>query len=261
LASALRPAFWVRLAVLLPAAVALHLILEETTDLRADIGGVGTFVGAIGTLYSVLTGFTVVSVWSKFTDTDRAVKREARSLAELWRYVGYLSDRASVDRARTSIERYRGEVLSKEWAAMAQRQAATAAEDEFLAMTDAVNEIGVETTKDVPAWSESVRTLGAVSEARGDRIALVNIRIPRLLRVLLYLATASLLIGMLLLGFESQFIGSVIVGFTALMSLVVIEIIDDIDNPFGGAWGISPAPFERIQFKLSEREEVPALGS
>jgi hypothetical protein len=31
-----------------------------------------------GTLYSVLTGFTVIAVWEQFTDTDRAVKRDSR---------------------------------------------------------------------------------------------------------------------------------------------------------------------------------------
>jgi len=58
-------------------------------------------------------------------------------LSELWRYVGYISDAEGVKRARASIERYRDEVVSKEWPAMLGRETSTAAEDEFLPTLDA----------------------------------------------------------------------------------------------------------------------------
>ena len=245
--------FWIRMATLLPAAVTLHLVLHGTTDLVPDVGAVGAFVTAIGTLYSVLAGFTVISVWTEFTDTDRAIKREARELSELYRYVGYVSDTEGVTRARAAIVHYRDEVLTTEWGAMMAGGSVTAAEGEFLAMADAVNAIDVVTPKDVPAWAEAVRTLGAVSDARGDRILLVTLRMPGLLRLLLYIATTTLVGGMLLLGFDSALVGALVVGVTAGLSLLVLDIIDDIDDPIGGAWGISAQPLARIKFaKASE---------
>ncbi|MBI2767085.1 MAG: DUF4239 domain-containing protein [Chloroflexi bacterium] len=241
--------FWLRLGVVLPGALALHAVLHQSTDLLSDVGGVGAFVTAVGTLYSVLAAFTVVSVWSEFTDTDRAIKREARELRELYRYVGYVSDQAGAKRARAAIVRYRDEVVTTEWAAMIRGETASAADDEFLAMADAVNALDVSTARDVPAWAEAVRTLGAVSDARGERVLLVTLRMPRMLKVLLYLATLSLVGGMLMLGFEHLVVGMVVVGFTAAVSLLVLEVIDDIDDPIGGAWGISVEPFVRIQFR------------
>src|SRR6058998_3140754 len=92
--------FWLRLVAAVPFTVAVQLLIRGSIDLVAEVGGVGAFVTAVGTLYSVLTGFTVVSVWQQFTDTDRAVKREARALSELYRYVGYVGDSAGVTRAR-----------------------------------------------------------------------------------------------------------------------------------------------------------------
>lgn len=240
--------FWVRLLLAVPITVVAQLLLRERLDLVSDVGGVGAFVTAIGTLYSVLTGFTVVSVWGQFTDTDRAIKREARELAELWRYVGYVSDAEGVARARAAIEQYRDDVVTNEWPAMLRGDTATAAEDEFLQMTDAVNAIAVATQKDVPAWAEAVRALGAVSDARGERTLLVLQRMPGLLRLLLYIATISLVSGMVLLGFESTVIGVMVSVFTVVASLLVLEVIDDLDDPFTGAWGVSSAPFERIRF-------------
>lgn len=55
--------FWVRLLLAVPITVAAQLLLRERLDLVSDVGAMGAFVTAIGTLYSVLTGFTVVSVW------------------------------------------------------------------------------------------------------------------------------------------------------------------------------------------------------
>lgn len=240
--------FWMRLAIGVPITIVAQFFLRDRLDLLSDVGGVGAFVTAIGTLYSVLTGFTVVSVWGQFTETDLSIKREARELAELWRYVGYVSDAESVALARRAIERYRDEVVSKEWPAMLRRETASAAEDEFLEMTDAVNAIKVATQKDVPAWAEAVRALGAVSDARGERTVLVLQRMPSLLRLLLYIATISLVGGMVLLGFQSTVIAVLVSAFTVVVSLLVLEVIDDLDDPFTGAWGVSSAPFERIRF-------------
>lgn len=240
--------FWLRLALALPVTLTAQILLFSRLELQADVGSVGAFVTAIGTLYSVLTGFTVVSVWGQFTDTDRAIKREARELAELWRYVGYVSDADGARAARNAIRRYRDDVVRTEWPAMVRGETATAAEGEFLEMTDAVNAMRVELAKDVPAWTEAAKALGAVSDARGERTTLVLQRMPNVLRVLLYIATVSLVGGMALLGFQDRIVGIVVVAFTVLVSLLVLEVIDDLDDPFTGAWGVSSEPFERITF-------------
>src|SRR5947208_12930582 len=113
MASAVSRDFWIRLVIGMPAALLVQLGVRALSNPLADVGSVGAFVTAIGTLYSVLTGFTVISVWQQFTETDRAVKREARGLAELWRYVGYVEDVDGASHARKAIERSREEVVKK----------------------------------------------------------------------------------------------------------------------------------------------------
>jgi hypothetical protein len=123
-----------------------------------------------------------------------------------------------------------------------------AAEEEYFQMADAVNGMKVTTARDVPAWAEAVRTLGEVSDARGERAVFVTIRMPPLLRLLLYITTVSLVVGMALLGFVNAIVGGVVLTFTVVLSLLVLEVIDDLDDPFGGAWGISSAALARIRF-------------
>jgi len=62
------------------------------------------------------------------------------------------------------------------------------------------------------------------------------------------MTTLSLVRGMMLLAFESAVIGAIVVAFTAVNSLFVLEVIDDLDDPIGEAWRISHRPFDRIQF-------------
>jgi hypothetical protein len=128
------------------------------------------------------------------------------------------------------------------WPAMIAGRIATAAEDEYFAMADAVNGIKVRTAKDVPAWAEAVRTLGEVSDARGERAVFVAVRMPTLLRLLLYVATSSLVFGMALLRFEVPAIGGVVIACTVVVSLLVLEVIDDLDDPFRGAWAMFDFP-------------------
>ena len=246
--------FWLRMLITVPASLTVQWALGQNVNLVTEVGSVGAFVTAIGTLYSVLTGFTVISVWQQFVDTDRAVKREARALSELWRYVGYVEDADGVARARSAIERYRDEVVTKEWPTMIARRTVLAAEGEYFEMADAVNAIKVATRKDVPAWAEAVRTLGEVSDARGERAVFVAVRMPALLRLLIYVATFSLIIGMALLGFVQPLVGVVVLIVTIVVSFLVLEVIDDLDDPFTGAWAISNAPFTRIRFSTTVAE-------
>ena len=107
--------------------------------------------------------------------------------------MGYVDDADGVAQARATIEQYRAQVVSQEWPVMIRSGTTLTAEDEYFAMADAVNGMKVTTAKDVPAWAEAVRTLGEVSDARGERAVFVTQRMPALLRLLPYIATVSLL--------------------------------------------------------------------
>ncbi len=240
--------FWIRLTILLPTTLGLQFLLRDFVDPRPDAPVVSAYVVAIGTLYSVLAAFTVVSVWQEFNRVDSAIKREAVELGELWRNVGYVSDAVGVASARTAIERYRDAVLTDEWPAMVRGEPAIAANAAFDSLADAGNRVNVTTHKDVPAWAEAVRSLGAVADARAERVFLASQRMPMVLRLLLYVATASLLGGIVLLGFESIFVGAIVATFTVIVSLMMLEVINDIDDPFGGSWTVTSLPFERIRF-------------
>ena len=57
---------------------------------------------------------------------------------------------------------------------------------------------------------------------------------PTLLRSLLYVATISLLLGMAVLRFENRAVGAALLAFAVVVSLLVLEIIDDLDDRMRG---------------------------
>ncbi len=239
--------FWLRLIILLPLALAgqsvdrLFAMPDEAESIRA-------YLEVVGILYSVLTAFIAVAVWNRFSDTVAATKREATELRELWHYVSYGSDTHGRDEVRAAIERYRDCVIGDEWRAMERNKSVLEAEDDFMAMSRAVDKLTLKVARDIPTWTEAARALAAVRDARRERLHLAAERLPYPLRLLLYLVTLSVLFGILLLPFQSLVTSSIIVAAIVILLLLVLEVIEDIDNPFGGVWGLSKDPYLHLWF-------------
>lgn len=240
--------FFLKIAVVLPVALVAQSFdkLFATPD---EANSISAYLATVGTLYSVLVAFVVIAVWSRFNETDGAVKTEARELRDLWRYVGYSTDPERVLAARAAIERYRDEVISSEWSAMEKSLPVTAvADEEFIEMARAVENLAARSADDLQVRSDAIRLLGAIKDARGERLHSGAQRLPYPLRLLLYLVTLSLLIGVLLLPFQSVITSSIVVGLIVLIELLVLEVIDDIDNPFGGIWSVTTGPYRQLWF-------------
>ena len=60
-------AFWLRVLFGAPAALVVQYLIRAQANLHEDVGRAAAFVGAMGTLYSVLAGFTVISVWQRLS--------------------------------------------------------------------------------------------------------------------------------------------------------------------------------------------------
>ena len=93
-----------------------------------------------------------------------------------------------------------------------------------------------------------------VSDARSKRLALAVENVPSLLRGLLYLVSVSLILGFFVLSISNDTIAIVVTLATTAVVFLVIEAVEDLDDPFGGHWALSPESFLRLP------EQVDALG-
>jgi len=75
-------------AVVLVVTMVLRSPLQLGDDL-SDLGGLGSFVTAFGTLYGVIIGFVVVEVWSQNIATQNLIDREAKDIESLFQLTIY----------------------------------------------------------------------------------------------------------------------------------------------------------------------------
>jgi len=101
--------------------VALHAVLQrrfKTEVLRRHNDVAGYLFSAVGVLYAVLLGFSVVVVWQKYDATVSNVETEVDAAADLYHVVDGFPAHAR-DAIRGKLADYARTVIGVEWPAMA----------------------------------------------------------------------------------------------------------------------------------------------
>jgi hypothetical protein len=236
--------------------VALRFAFDTQDRFLVDVGSISAYVTAVGTLYGILSAFTIVVVWGQFNDTTSAITEETTDLADLFRYVSYLDDRPSMDQFRAAITTYSESVVSDEWAKMATSEHSVRAQEGFEGIYRAVAPIKLDEVRDEAAWSHIMRKFEDVSDSRNKRLDVAGSRMPRVLRQLFYGVSFALVAGFFMLGFSNDFLAIATTLLTTGLVVVVADTVLDIDNPFGGQWSIAPTRFQDVTAKLSEIDEA-----
>jgi hypothetical protein len=241
----------------------LRFGVDTTRYFKADVSAVSAYVTALGTLYSILAAFTIYVVWNQFNDTQNAIDGEAKDLADLYRYVGYLNDRPAASGFRKAIEAYISAVVGDEWPKIARGQRESKpANVAFEAIYQEVSAIKFDDERDEAVWSMIIRKYEDVSDIPLKRLDLATSRIPVVLNLLLYAVSVGLVAGFFMLSIENDLLAIVTTFLTTVIVVMVLDTVSDIDNPFGGEFAITPTQFIAVGETLSAPDEaISAVGS
>jgi hypothetical protein len=211
---------------------------------RSFRGVVAPFVGAIVTIFSILTGFLASDVWDRNQRAAATVRGEGASLVSLHALAAALgAPHVAIDRA---IRAYAIAVIDMEWPRMENGEAspeAEAAQDELLQIV-AQSEFAVAGNAALDRLL--LDTVLKVREARGDRLALSadfseNFKWTC---VLLMALMAQISVAAVHLNEARAQIAAMVI-FTASIVLV-IGLIATHEGPFQPPLGISPAPIAKL---------------
>src|SRR5439155_11533843 len=89
--------------------------------------------------------------------------------------------------------------------------------------------------------------LDDLSDARSDRIASSMLRVPRAMKLLLYLGAGSTIGSLYLFAVDRLSLHIILVAVLSGAISHILYLINDLDNTFGGDFVVSPAPFERVR--------------
>lgn len=250
----LRLRYWVLTVGATGAILVVRLGVHTAGRFAADVGAVGAYITAIGTLYGILAAFTIFVVWSQFNDAQTAAETESNELLDLFRYTIYLKDNGALNAVGLAIKMYSESVARDEWSAMSSGKGAPETVKRFEAVFQAVHAVTFDDDRDAPAWEKMIGKFEGVSDARSRRLDLAVANVPTLLRGLLYLVSGSLIVGFFLLSISNDIIAIAVTSATTAVAFLVIEAVEDLDNPFGGHWALSPRSFQGLP------DQIDALG-
>src|SRR5262249_13350805 len=148
---------------------------------------VGNYLQTLGTIYAVLLAFVVFVVWSQFNDARLRLEQEANELLDLARTARGVTGHACAQ-LRSHLREYVALVLGDEWKAMAgcdphgfERGQAMLEE-----MWNHLAAIHPRDDREVTLYGEMLARFNDLSDARTARLSSATMRIPLVLRLLLY---------------------------------------------------------------------------
>lgn len=85
-----------------------------------------------------------------------------------------------------------------------------------------------------------------------ERIHQSLTRLPQLLKTFLYVTSAIALMTFIIMPFASVVYSFFVVVTLTFVLAMIIQLIEDLDNPFVGYWNISHEPFDRAYKHIAE---------
>jgi hypothetical protein len=198
----------------------------------------------IGVVFAVLLAFVFSEVWGEYNVAAQAINGECGALHGAAILAHDLPDQQGQGVVR-AILNYTQTVISKEWPALAHRDASPEAINAFEAVVAAAAHVNITRPSDATAQSQILALLAQAHAFRETRSFQASRGLPVVIWLVLSLY-ALILVGFVLFAGVESIAGHLVftVSFAVSVALVLI-LVRMLDYPFEGALALSNADFVR----------------
>jgi hypothetical protein len=213
---------------------------------------VGDVMQSASALYGITLGLIAVGAWSASGDADAKVGNEATQLAALYRDVSCLPESVSGE-LHVLLRKYTRYVIDEAWP---QQREGKVPEGATAIMTEFI--MGLKKFKPADAaeqvfMAEAFTQFNRFYEARRQRLQTVDNGMPAVLWYVVF-AGASINIGLMwCFVIERLRVHALFVALVSCLIGLLIFITAAMDNPFRGAFGLSPEPYEMSYRQLMQK--------
>ena len=222
--------------------------------LRSSNDVLGSYLQTLGSIYAVLLAFVAYTVWQQFNESRTQVEREASEIRELFRITRALAEPKRA-RLQMHLHQYVCGVLDLEWVVMAERNG-THDVASVAAVLDAIWDelIGLEPNSECEkiVVAEGMSCFNQLCNARTARLSTSQLRMPRPLRLLLYIGAVILVCSTWLFAVDSFALHAFVTGASTAAVSHVLYVIEDLDDCFAGDWQVPRAAFLRVREMRAE---------
>jgi len=231
----------------------LRLIIGSNL-LVSENSGFGWFVGILGTFYTFIAAFIIVTVWGQFNGMSSMVSREAKLLSSLWNYTDYLNDEQVSGKMKTALLEYIDKIVRSEKYDLSRGKRIVHPSVELIGILESIDKVKFDDDRDASAFSSLIQSYEELSSTRSERIESGLARVPFLLKLLHGILALLLLVSIGLIGYVNIGIFLFAIISSALFVSMAFFLADDLDNPFEGIWNIDFSPFEHIREYIERKK-------
>lgn len=224
----------------------------HTDSFTTDVGGLGGFLTVFGTLYGIMAAFVVFEVWNQYNKTVELVDKEGLGLERLFRLTLYFRDAKLTAQMKKAVKSYADLIIAGNFKKIGSGQRNSETGREFRKIAEVIRDIKFNDDHDQVIFDHVVDHYGHLSEIRTQRITQSLSRLPVLLKIFLYAASALALTSFILMPFQNLYYGFFAIGALGFTLAMIFQLVEDLDNPFVGHWNLTPEPFERALKHIEE---------
>jgi hypothetical protein len=227
-------------------------IIWGTDAYLSDVSGLSAFVTVFGTLYGIMAAFVVFEVWSQWNKTSELIDLEGQGLERLFRLTLYFRDAKLEEAMKAVIKAYANGVIEGKFQKLGSGQRNTVNGKNFRKIADVIRDIKFDDDHDSIVYGQILEHYGQLGVVRTSRQNQSLQRLPILLKVFLYSASAFALLTFILMPFANQNYGFLAVSFLGFILAMIFQLVEDLDNPFVGHMNVTPESFERALKHIEE---------
>jgi Protein of unknown function (DUF4239) len=235
-------------------AVVLHAFFQQrfkSEVLRRHNDVAGFLFSAVGVIYAVVLGFTVVVVWEKYDTTVSNVESEVAAVSDLYRTVSAYPD-PQRSQIREALSRYVDQMIQAEWPLMARDVNVNPDVIILERAAHQVETLAPATLDESNAQQAATQQVVRLFDARRERLIQSAPSVPGVLWFALVIGALAMLAFAFLFGSENRPAQLVMTAILAGLIAVLFIVIDEFDSPFSGSVSISDEGWVALQQHLSQ---------
>jgi hypothetical protein len=228
-----------------------------------DTANINMYFRLMGTLFTVLLAFVVVSVWQDYEEQRRRTALEASSLGNLYRDLRGLDDDFEQEVQKLVVV-YTNDVVTDGWDQMAQGKESRKAWMSFNVLYGKVIRFSPQNLREQELYSRLIAHLNELAKYRRLRVIRnMNPGVPPSMWGILISAGMLTLVFSYFIKVNKRSVHMVMTTFVSIMFGLIFALIILLNYPYRSSIRVSSAPLENLLddvFPAAEITEIESLG-
>ena len=215
----------------------------ERRQSRSDL--ISWQLSILGTIYAIILGFMLYTVWTEFGAANLNADLEASSLRNLYRLAAGLPDQQR-SKLLLQTRQYAAAVIKDDWPAMARGEVPEKSHRINEDMWKTLTSIRVASPSESTAEDHAISELSQMTTYRRIRLLQSVYRLPAMFWCVLLVGGVLTLVAVVMFGSANRILHAIQVFSLTLLITLVMLAIADVNRPFQGwihvdAYGFSRA--------------------